>query len=162
VSEASEADKASKTATSETYKKQAETAYQLNFELLKSARSAQIEYGRWLINTLWLMHSGAIVGLLFKAHTGEHPPAYSAALFWFVVGIVAAFASAFAAWWNFTFAAVLFQSWADVRMLHDPKYWHVQKPGKGMFVTMWIAMIGGLASLGCLLVGSIAVWRSWV
>ncbi len=152
----------SMTTASEAYKKQAETAYQQNFELLKSARSAQIEYGRWLINTLWLMHSGAIVGLLFKAHSGEHPPAYASALFWFVVGIVAAFAAGFAAWWNFTFAAVLFQSWADVRMLNDPKYWPVQKSGKGMIVTMWIAILGGLASVGCLVVGSIAVWRSWV
>jgi hypothetical protein len=146
----------------EAYKKQAEVAYQSNFELLKSARSAQIEYGRWLINTLWLMHSGAIVGLLFKAHAGEHPPPYSGALFWFVAGIVSAFVAAFAAWWNFTFAAVLFHRWADVRMLHDPTHWPAQKPGKGMVVMMWIAIMGGVASLGCLVFGSIAVWRSWV
>lgn len=98
----------------EIYNRQAEAAYQIGFELLKSARAAQIEYGRWLVNTLWLMHSGAIVGLVFKAHGGEHPPSYSGALFWFVAGIVSAFIAAFAAWWNFTFAAVLFHSWADV------------------------------------------------
>lgn len=36
----------------ETYRRQAEAAYQLSFELWKSvARAAQIEYGRWLVNT---------------------------------------------------------------------------------------------------------------
>lgn len=142
------------------YKKQAEVAYQSYFELMKSARSAQVEYGRWLINTLWLMHSGAIVGLL--AHAGQHPPTYSGALFWFVAGIVWAFVAAFAAWWNFTFAAVLFQSWADVRMLHNARHWPSKKPGTGMLVTMWIALGGGIASIGCLVAGSIAVWRSWI
>lgn len=146
----------------ETYKRQAEAAYQLGFELLKSARAAQIEYGRWLVNTLWLMHSGAIVGLLFKAHSGEHPPSYSVALFWFVAGIVSAFIAAFAAWWNFTFAAVLFHSWTDVRMLSDSKYWPQPDKGKGMKVTMWIAITGGIGSLICLVVGSIAIWRTWI
>lgn len=143
------------------YSKQAEAAYQLSFELLKSARSAQIEYGRWLVNTLWLMHSGAIVGLLFKAHAGEHPPPYSGALFWFVAGIVSAFVAAFAAWWNFTFAAVLFQTWTDVRMLSDSNYWPQPAKGKAMKATMWIAIAGGVGSLFCLVVGSVAVWRSW-
>ena len=143
------------------YAKQAEAAYQLSFELLKSARAAQIEYGRWLVNTLWLMHSGAIVGLLFKAHAGEHPPSYSGALFWFVGGIVSAFVAAFAAWWNFTFAAVLFHRWTDVRMLSDPQYWPQPDKGKAMKATMWIAIAGGIGSLVSLVVGSIAVWRSW-
>lgn len=57
----------------EVYKRQAEAAYQLSSELLKSARAAQIEYGRWLVNTLWLMPPGTLVGLPFKAHAGEHP-----------------------------------------------------------------------------------------
>lgn len=42
--------------------RQAEAAYQLGSELLKSARAAQIEYGRWLVNTLWLMPPGTLVG----------------------------------------------------------------------------------------------------
>lgn len=53
--------------------RQAEAAYQLSSELLKSARAAQIEYGRGLVNTLWLMQAGTLVGLPFKAHAGEHP-----------------------------------------------------------------------------------------
>lgn len=57
----------------EVYKRQAEAAYQLSSELLKSARAAQIEYGRGLVNTLWLMPPGTLVGLPFKAHAGEHP-----------------------------------------------------------------------------------------
>jgi hypothetical protein len=147
---------------SKAYGKQAEASYQLFLELLRSARSAQIEYGRWLINTLWLMHSGAIVGLLFKAHVGEHPPPYSGALFWFVAGIVWAFVAAFAAWWNFTFAAILFQRWVNVWIHHESPDRSIEKPGKGMWVTMWISIVGGIASLGCLVIGSVAVWRSWV
>ncbi|WP_271588837.1 hypothetical protein [Bradyrhizobium sp. CCBAU 53415] len=104
----------------ESYKRQAEAAYQLGFELLKTSQATQIEYGRWLVNTLWLMHSGAIVGLLFKAHVAT-------TICGRVIGIVSAFVAAFVAWWNFTFPAVLFQSWADVRMLSDPKYWPAPK-----------------------------------
>lgn len=150
------------TNNAEAYEKRAQVAYESSFELLKIARSAQVEYGRWLVNTLWLMHSGAIVGLLFKVHVGEHPPSYTAALFWFVAGIVFAFVAAFAAWWNFTFAAVFFQSWADVRMLTDSQYWPTRKSAKSLQVTMWLALAGGIASLGCLVIGSVAVWRSWI
>lgn len=150
------------TSEPETEKKHAEAAYQLHVELMKSARSAQIEYGRWLINTLWLMHSGAIVGLLFKAHAGDHPPPYSGALFWFVAGIVSAFAAAFAAWWNFTFAAALFQRWTNIGMPHDPQYQSAEMLGPRFQVTMWVAIVGGIMSLVFLVVGSVAIWLSWV
>lgn len=141
--------------------KQAELTYQSILELRKSSYASQAEYGRWMINTLWLMHSGAIVGLLFKAHVGEHPPAYAGSLFWFVVGIVFAFIAAFSAFWNFTFAAQLFHTWADARMLSSLEAWPKAVKMRRFATTLWISMAGGLFSLGCLVLGSYFVMQSW-
>ncbi|HEY0329500.1 MAG TPA: hypothetical protein VGC77_10405 [Rhodopseudomonas sp.] len=141
--------------------KQAELTYQSIIELRKSAYSSQAEYGRWMINTLWLMHSGAIVGLLFKAHAGEHPPAYAGSLFWFVAGIVFAFIAAASAFWNFTFAAQLFHSWADARMLSNLDAWPKRVKTLRFVITLWISMTGGLLSLSCLVLGSISVLHNW-
>lgn len=45
-------------------------------------------------------------------------------------------------------------------MLSDPQYWPQSDKGKAMKATMWIAIAGGVGSLICLVVGSVAVWRS--
>lgn len=148
---------------SDDYKKVAEARYSLNIELLKSARAAQIEYGRWLTNTLWLMHSGAIVGLFSKIGTADHPPAYWSSVFWFVAGIVFAFMSAFSSWWNFTYSAKILENWADPKMLVDRGTWPQMAPAlfKRVTITLYVAIGGGVASVGCLLGGSLTIWCLW-
>ena len=143
------------------YRRSAEVVFHDLKEGQRVARTAQAEYGKWLINTLWLMHSGSIVGLLFKAHAGQSPPPYFSALWWFVAGIVLAFGAGFSAWWNFTFAAAQYEKWADHRMLNDQKYWPKETGSSRSSITLWIAVAFGVLSVGCLLGGAWAVSSSW-
>jgi hypothetical protein len=122
------------------------------WDLSKSARQAQIEYGRWIVNTLWLMNSGAIAGLLIHWDgKGTVPHKVSIALF--TVGIVFGFAAAAAAWLNFTISDDLFRrwgyagaSWASV---------DVEKNWKWMRRTMYAAIASVLISIGCMVAGAI-------
>jgi hypothetical protein len=80
-----------------------------------------------------------------------------------VAGIVLAFLAAFAAWWNFTLAANIFGKWADVKMLIDRNFWPQPDAvlARRMTATLYIAIVSGIASVSCLLGGSIAIWRTW-
>lgn len=143
------------------YERQAEVVFNDLKETQRSARASQIEYGKWLVNTLWLMHSGSIVGLLFKAHVGGTPPPYLGAIWWFVAGIVFAFGAGFSAWWNFTFSTLYFHKLADYRMLSAREFWPKPERSRHMLATMWVAIACGVLSLVCLLGGTWAVWHSW-
>lgn len=143
------------------YAKHSEAVYKDLKEGERLAKASQVEYGKWLVNTLWLMHSGSIVGLLFRTPIGAGAPPYLGALWWFVAGIVFAFGAGFAAWWNFTFAANTYSTWADYRMLTSPEHWPKAAQPRALQVTMWIAIACGVASVACLLGGAGTVWATW-
>lgn len=140
----------------ENYRRQ-EAVFDRFRDLEKAFISTQAEYGKWLINTLWLLHSGSIVGLLFK-HAGANPPPYLNALWWFVIGIILAFGSGFATWLNFTVAANVFG-----RVLSDPE--RVLKVDTRdscrIKLTLWLAVASGILSVACLVIGALAVWCTW-
>lgn len=133
----------------------AETLYADMRSQRDSLYVAQREYGKWMINTLYLMHAGAIVGLISKVQAGGPVPAYVYSIAWFIFGIVLAFAAAFSTWWNFTFAAEMYDKNADVHLLTDRQYWPKYEGITRVAVTMWIAIALGLMSLGCLVVGAV-------
>lgn len=113
----------------EVYKRQAEAAYQLGSELLKSARAAQIEYGRWLVNTLWLMPPGTLVGFPSRRTLVSIP-----ILLWSTVLVCG--------WYRFRFRRSIrglvelhlrdraIPSPDRLRMLSDPQYWPQQTRAK--------------------------------
>jgi hypothetical protein len=78
-------------------------------DLAKTASDAQVQYGRWIINTLWLMHSGAIAGLATKWDAHETLP-FKSSFVCFGLGILLAFAAAIFSWFNFTFATNLYRA----------------------------------------------------
>lgn len=82
----------------------------------KLAWAAQVDYGRWIVNTLWLMHSGAIAGLLYK-WSGQGDLPHKWAIGFLVAGILFAFGTAGAAWLNFTVAEDWFRRWTYAREL---------------------------------------------
>jgi hypothetical protein len=127
------------------------------FESSKSARTAQVDYGRWIVNTLWLMHSGAIAGLLAKWNGNGIPPQPSALKF-FVAGIVLAFGTAAAAWLNFSIADVLFRKWT-----YAGDDWHstdVTTCSKWLQRTMYIAIAAVAGSIICLIAGAVCILLS--
>jgi hypothetical protein len=143
------------------YRKTAELMYARMINAGQRAYAMQAEYGKWLINTLWLMHSGAIVGLLFKATAGNVPPPYLSSVWWFIFGIVFAFGAGFAAWWNFTFAAVQCEKWANFRMFTDREHWPSGPIDRKLMVTLWVSVGCGFASIICLIGGAASVWCTW-
>lgn len=142
------------------YRIAAEAAYKQLAEMNAHVSRLQGEYGRWLINTLWLFHSGAIAGLLFKAgSSGPLPDPTS--LVWFVAGMVLAFGAGFAAWCNFTFVTCQLQRWANHQMLTDPACWPKGGPDWKIPFSMWVAIGFGVLSLFCLVGGTYGIFRSW-
>jgi hypothetical protein len=143
------------------YREQAKLFYNQAVDRAKLSATIQADYGKWLVNTLWLMHSGAIVGLLFRATTTGRPP-YFSELWWFIFGVAFAFGAGFASWWNFTFAVNQYDQWASPAILTDRTKWPITAAFKWKIrVTMWVAIVCGLLSMGCLILGALAVYRAW-
>ncbi len=121
------------------------------WDLAKSAREAQINYGRWIVNTLWLMHSGSIAGLLSK-WDGTNPIPHKAAVACFVAGIVFAFATASIAWFNFTIADDIFR-----RFTYAGEKWSstdVSQQWDWVKYTMYAAIVCVFLSIVCLIAGA--------
>jgi hypothetical protein len=144
----------------ESYRKQAEIVYLSLKDMQKHATTMQAEYGKWMINTLYLLHGGAIAGLLAKAAPGV-TPIYLSSLWWFVGGIVCSMCAALAAWWNFTFAARIYYQSADYRMLTDKAHWPKIPRSMATRATMILGMLAGLSSIACLVLGAYSVSQVW-
>lgn len=142
------------------YKEVAKLTYDSLLEMRRLSFAAQAEYGKWLISSIFLMHGSAIGGLAFKAATGAPP--YLAAMLWFVVGMIFALGSGFAAWWNFSFASAQYESWAQPGMLFDRSKWpsDVTKAG-GMKMTRRLSIACGVLSVVMLFGGALHVLCAW-
>ncbi len=120
---------------------------------LELGRKIQSEYSRWLINTLYLLHSGAIVGIISRAPI-EKIPQYSNSLWWFVCGLALAFLTGLATWSNYE---LYVRAHLEVIKHIRERRWH---PGQRVKAAMWthyttfIALAVGLASFVCLLAGA--------
>lgn len=142
------------------YRRAAEIVFVQFQKLNESSLKMQGEYGKWLVSSLLFLHGAAIGGLLFKWSGGSAPP-YLYALWWFVFGIVFALATGFSAWGNFTFAADLYNRWADVRMLTNRDHWPQPSTSCAIKATMWIAILTGVLSTICIVGGAAHVACTW-
>lgn len=125
------------------YRETARLTYESILEMRRLAFGAQVEYGRWLISSIFLMHGSAIAGLAFKAAATGAPP-YLLAISWFVAGLVFALASGFAAWWNFSLAAEQYNNWAQPMMMFDRAHWPMAaRHGAWITATKWLAVFFG-------------------
>jgi len=122
------------------------------WDISKVARAAQIEYGRWIVNTLWLMHSGAIAGLLTK-WDGRGAFPHRLSLVCFALGIVFAFGTAAAAWLNFSVSEDHFK-----RLTDAGEKWRelsLDTHSKWMRWTTYFAIASVASSIVCLIVGAV-------
>lgn len=146
--------------TDANYREAAKLAYDNVLEMRKLAFTAQADYGKWLISSIFLMHGAAIGGLAFKGGAGA--PAYLLAVGWFVAGLVLALASGFSTWVNFNLAAKQYHLWAKPAMISDPAQWPTKSShGTGVRLSMWLAIIFGFLSVATLVAGAVHVLLAW-
>jgi len=128
--------------------------HDLSMELYKSVLSTQSAYGRWIFNVLWLVHSGALAGLIAAKATGKLGDHTNwNALGPFVLGIVFAIAASFAMWWSFSYAVK--EVHEAIRQDRWPEW-----SNKSMW-TYNVAALFGIVSLLCLAGGSYLVADTW-
>lgn len=142
--------------TDEAYRQSAKVVYESLKRQSEFMRQMQAEYGKWIVSSILVLHSGAIGGLLYKFDLIKGS---AGSLWWFVIGIALAIGTGFVAWLNFTFADESAHKMADHRMLNDPNYWPKEVPLLcGIKATLWGAVVLGWASVACLIGGAWSVW----
>jgi hypothetical protein len=161
------------TISQDTWFRSAQIVYPELKEWEKFARGLQTSYSKWLITTLYVVHAGAITGLIFKSP--YLPPAYLPAIWCFVAGLLLASIAGFAAWVNLCRIEELYGKWADYHMLiapgqdnwpKAPRMYRTSWP-KGHSLARWInrsqgaAVLAGLASGACIPLGAFFVWL-WI
>jgi len=128
-------------------------------EFQRTSFSVFAEYGKWLISSLVLIHSGALFGLFSFLDTLASNPAalgaYKFPIWCFVAGLFLALVCGFLAWinWGMHFANAQAEARAD--MLWDPDRW-VGKPiyVRSLDVTYIGSIVAGVASALCILFGA--------
>ncbi len=120
---------------------------------LDFGRKAQAEHSKWLINTLYLLHSGSIAGIITRSPT-DKLPLFVGSLSWFVGGVAFAFLAGLATWTNyFWFNRAYSDLIKSIRLL---KWQAGVLPSSVKFVswTQWLALSVGSVSFACLLIGA--------
>lgn len=122
--------------------------YRLNVDRLKIVQTIQADYGKWMIGTLSVIHSGALYaiadGKLGESVSGNYLPS--------LMGLLLTLASALFIWTNFSLAIRLFEAWTDPAMLSDDAHWPTTS-GRLKFwlpATMWLAVTTGVSSGLCI------------
>ena len=121
---------------------------------LDFGRKTQAEHSKWLINTLYLLHSGAIAGILSRMPI-ERIPQFVSSLKWFVIGLALAFLAGLATWSNYDwFIRTYLELIKRIRSGQWKPDDDLPKIAKLVGLTAWIALTVGLASFACLVIGA--------
>ncbi|SJM34610.1 conserved membrane hypothetical protein [Mesorhizobium delmotii] len=117
------------------------------------------EWGRWLIASLVLVHSGALFGMFSLLNSAATQPttlqAFKAPVWCFVVGLLLALASGFFAWINWSMHSFNYASQARYNMLWDPEKWiGDRRYVRGLDITHWGSIGSGLLSALCIALGA--------
>lgn len=128
-------------------------------ETQRATFSVFADYGKWLISSLVLIHSGALFGLFSFLDTIAQNPAalqnYKLPIWSFVVGLFLGLTSGFFAWVNWGMHSANAADQADMEMLWNPDKWVGEKRfERGLDVTNVLAIAAGIASGVCILVGA--------
>jgi hypothetical protein len=120
---------------------------------LEFGRKTQAEHSKWLINTLYLLHSGAIAGILSRMPL-EKIPQFVGPLKWFASGLALAFLAGLATWSNYELFNLTYSEL--IKRIRRSEWVPGELPNSARFVgwTAWIALGVGLASFSCLVIGA--------
>lgn len=120
---------------------------------LDFGRKTQADHSKWLINTLYLLHSGAIAGILSRMPL-EKIPLFVGAIVWFVVGLAFAFLAGLATWANYEF---YIRTYAElIKRIRRNQWKSDELPDISKFVGLsaWLALLIGFVSFICLAIGA--------
>jgi hypothetical protein len=138
------------------YRASAELIYEHMRKMQQLCLSVMSDYGKWLVTSLLILHSGAIAALVYKNVPGS--PLAGAVVAPFAIGVVLSLITGFVSWVNFALNAEKFESWADHRMLTNDDFWPGDPRKLGTQLTMYGAILVGVASAACWVWGVVAVW----
>lgn len=126
----------------------------------KSVQS-HIEYGKWLIATLIVIHGGALVAI---SQVGDNAvEIYSKSGAFFLIGVMSAMAAGFFAWVNFQLADVILSEQADAAMIIDHKYWNPDhKLEPWMTRTLYLSAFFGIFSWLLIGIGAFSVYQTMI
>lgn len=136
---------------SEDYRLLARETFQQSEHRFAVMFGVQADYGKWLIATLSLIHSGALYALA----TSKVDHAQKDAFVPFLVGLLLALTCGLLTWINYNLQASTYMRWADPRMLANDDHWPRQPAAKGIDFTMWGGIIAGIASALCIAWGAL-------
>lgn len=120
---------------------------------LDFGQKTQADHSKWLINTLYLLHSGAIAGIISRLPI-EKISQFASCLTWFAVGLAFAFLAGLATWSNYDLFNRTYLELIRRIRLNEWRSGEIPNIAKWVGVTAWLALALGLASFGCLLIGA--------
>lgn len=131
------------------YRVGAAELYRLNVERLKIVQVIQADYGKWLIATLALIHTGA----LYAIATGELGKGIPGAYLPSLAGVILTLISGLFTWANFTLGIRLYENWTNPAMLSNVAYWPVSKGPLRFWIpaTMAGALVTGIGAGACII-----------
>lgn len=144
----------------EYYQKQARAYFDLSTDMRQKCFDAQMQWGRWVLNSLLLMHSGSILAI--TQVEGKAATLLQAAGIWFVCGIVAVLIAGTCAWINWSANFAVYNLRADPGVLVSRDRW-IEEDGKYDGVidsTLFLSIAFGALSVFCLLVGAVEAYRA--
>lgn len=127
-------------------------------EMRRNAFQAQIDYGKWLIASLLLVHGGSIFAIAQLGKDGVQ--LFLASGPWFVAGIMFALLAGMFTWFNFNFAINAYnQGWVAVVNRSDPR------PAIEPFIkkarrTMQLAIAFALLSASMIVIGAWQIFEA--
>jgi hypothetical protein len=135
----------------EPYRLAAVELYRLNVERLKSITIVQADYGKWLIATLSVIHTGALYAIA-TAHLAQN---VKGAYVPFLVGQILVLFSGLSTWINFSLVMSLMEDWTDPFMLTDDARWPKLEGSLKFWIptTMVTSLAAGVFSALCFVWG---------
>ena len=143
------------------YRRDASSIYGSLLQARFSADRMAAEYGKWIFQSLLLLHSGAIIGAFtYMSSAPSQRLQMSLAIPCFFAGIVLILLAGFAAWVNWSVIADAFRQQADPRMLEDRSRYPKGPPARTFLIkaSLWAAVAFGFMSGLFLLIGAAVVY----
>ena len=139
------------------YRRGASSVYESLLQARFSADRMAAEYGKWIFQSLLLLHSGAIAGAFtYMSSVPSQRLQMSLAIPCFVAGIVVILLAGFAAWVNWSAIADAFRQQADPWMVEDRSRYPKGPPSRTRLInaSLWASIALGFISGLFLLFGA--------
>jgi hypothetical protein len=133
----------------DSYRRGASSVYESLLQARFSADRMAAEYGKWIFQSLLLLHSGAIAGAFtYMSNVPSQRLQMSQAIPFFVAGIIVILLAGFFAWINWSAIADAFRQQADPWMVEDRSRYPKGSPPRTRLIkaSLWVSVALGFTS----------------